>query len=94
MEGGALQQMYPMFSWHVGGHIGNGKNWYPWVHVGDCVGALLYAATNEKMEGGFNNVSPNPVTMSEFCRQLGVASNRWSWAHAPYFVIRVSERQI
>ena len=52
--------------------------------------ALLFAAKNSSVRGPFNDVSPNPVTMKEFCEKLGEATNRWSWAHAPYFSVRVS----
>mmetsp|Transcript_3594 Transcript_3594/g.4450 ORF Transcript_3594/g.4450 Transcript_3594/m.4450 type:complete len:237 (-) Transcript_3594:375-1085(-) len=37
-EGGALLQMLPLFNWHIGGHVGTGKQWFPWIHADDCAG--------------------------------------------------------
>jgi len=87
--GGALDNILPLFSWHIGGHVGNGGQYFPWIHVEDCVRAFLFAATNNNIKGPFNNVSPNPVTMGDFCKKLGVQMNRWSWAHAPYLAVRI-----
>jgi len=89
IEGGALAQMLPLFEWHIGGHVGNGQQWFPWVHVDDCARALIFAAKNSNITGPFNNASPNPVRMKEFCQALGAAKNRWSWAHAPYITVRL-----
>ena len=35
--GGALDNILPLFSWHIGGHVGNGGQYFPWIHVEDCV---------------------------------------------------------
>lgn len=53
-------------------------------------GALIFACKNKSLEGPFNNVAPAVVRMNDFCRELGRSTNRWSWAHAPYFAVRVS----
>jgi len=53
------------------------------------VGAFLHLMEKKEAEGPFNIVGPDPVTMAAFCQTLGQAMNRWSWAHAPYFAIRV-----
>jgi len=88
-EGGALEQMIPLFSWRVGGHAGNGQNYFSWIHGNDCARAFIHLIENEEATGAFNMVAPNPVTMATFCQTLGQAMNRWSWAHAPYFAVRI-----
>ena len=47
-QGGALKQMLPPFKAFVGGPIGNGKQWFPWIHLADEVGLILWA-----LDGGY-----------------------------------------
>src|SRR5579872_7366091 len=60
-EGGALAQMLPAFRAFVGGRLGSGKQWMPWIHIADVVQLFLYAAESGH-SGVWNAASPNPVT--------------------------------
>ena len=80
---GALAKMVPPFKFFVGGSLGNGKQWFPWIHLSDHVGLIEFIIKNEKASGPFNLTAPNPVTMSEFCKALGKVLHRPSWAPVP-----------
>ena len=80
---GALAKMVPPFKFFVGGRLGSGKQWFPWIHLDDEVGLIKFLIDNDKAEGPFNATAPNPVTMDEFCKALGKVLNRPSWAPVP-----------
>ena len=80
---GALAKMVPPFKFFVGGRLGSGKQWMPWIHIEDEVGLILFLMANENAHGAFNATAPNPVTMEEFCKALGNVLKRPSWAPVP-----------
>jgi uncharacterized protein len=86
--GGALERMILPFRLFVGGPIGSGKQWFPWVHLDDVIGALVFAIDTPAVSGPVNVVAPEPVTMSVFARELGAALHRPSWIPVPSFVLR------
>jgi len=75
-QGGALAKMLPPFRMGVGGRLGNGRQWMPWVHIDDVVGLLLHAAEKSDVKGPMNAVGPNPVTNREFTRTLASVLGR------------------
>ena len=80
---GALAKMVPPFKMFVGGPLGSGKQWMPWIHIEDEVGLLVFLMENEKARGAFNATAPNPVTMEEFAKALGDVLKRPSWVSVP-----------
>jgi len=87
-RGGALQQMLPPFKAFVGGPIGSGKQWFPWIHIADEVAAVVRAIDSD-LRGPVNLVSPGIVTMKEFARALGSALHRPSWAPVPAAALKI-----
>jgi uncharacterized protein (TIGR01777 family) len=84
---GALAKMVPPFKFFMGGRLGSGKQWFPWIHLEDEVGLIKFVIENDKAEGAFNLTSPNPVTMDQFCKALGKVLNRPAWAPVPASVL-------
>lgn len=84
---GALAKMVPPFQWGIGGPLGSGKQWFPWVHIQDLVGMILFAIQRADVAGPFNACAPNPVRMKDFCASLGKVLDRPSWASVPGFVL-------
>jgi uncharacterized protein (TIGR01777 family) len=87
-DGGALPKLLLPFRIFVGGHIGTGMQWFPWIHKDDVIGGMLFAAENSLLSGPVNLVSPNPVRMRDFCAALGRAMRRPSWMHVPELVLK------
>ena len=80
---GALAKMVTPFKFFVGGSLGSGKQWMPWIHIEDEVGLILFLMDSTNAQGSFNATAPNPVTMEKFSNALGKVLNRPSWASVP-----------
>ncbi|MDW7772592.1 MAG: TIGR01777 family oxidoreductase [Desulfobulbaceae bacterium] len=89
-DGGALPKMLLPFKLGLGGRLGNGRQYMSWIHIDDLVGIMLYAAANEKMQGPYNGVSPQPVTNRDFTRALAEALHRPAPLPVPGFVLRLA----
>ena len=87
-KGGALEKMLPPFKAFVGGPIGSGKQWFPWIHVADEVAAILWCIDHE-VTGPMNLAAPGIVTMKEFAKALGHALHRPSWAPVPAAPLKI-----
>ena len=74
-NGGALKKMLPPFRAFVGGKIGSGRQWMSWIHLDDLVGIIRYAIEHP-LNGVVNGTAPNPVTNSQFTRELAAAMHR------------------
>jgi uncharacterized protein (TIGR01777 family) len=86
--GGALAKMLPPFKAGLGGSIGTGKQYMPWIHLDDLVGIYLAALDNATFSGAINASAPGPVTNKEFGKALGKALHRPAMAPVPAFVIK------
>ena len=89
-EGGALQQMATPFKLFAGGPIGSGKQWFPWIHIEDEVALFLWTLDHDGASGPINAAAPGAQTMKEFCRSLGRALHRPSWAPVPGPVLKLA----
>jgi uncharacterized protein (TIGR01777 family) len=87
-EGGALEKMLPFFKLGVGGPVAGGKQYVPWIHLDDVVGALL-ACLDGELSGPVNVNAPEPVTNKEFARTLGKVLNRPAFAPVPALAVKV-----
>lgn len=69
--GGALPQMLPPFKMGLGGKVGNGKQYWPWISIEDIVRVIRFAMDNETLSGPINACAPQHTTNKEFTRALG-----------------------
>lgn len=88
-EGGALEKMIPPFKFFIGGPLGSGKQWMPWIHRKDLVSIIQFILQSGKVAGAVNATAPYPVTMKEFCQKLASALGRPSWAPVPAFALKL-----
>lgn len=86
--GGALEKMSLAFRYFLGGPPGTGSQWFSWVHIDDLVRMILYACVDDKWDGVYNATAPQPVTLGQFCRELGKALGRPSWLPVPGQAVR------
>ncbi len=88
--GGALAKLLPLFRLGLGGNLGDGRAWMPWLTLRDAVGILRFCVENENLRGAVNAVAPNPVTNAEFTRALASAVHRPAILPAPAFALRLA----
>jgi uncharacterized protein (TIGR01777 family) len=88
-QGGALAKMLPPFKAGVGGPIGSGRQYMPWIHLDDLVGIYLAAIDNPAFQGPINASAPEPVTNKAFAKALGRAIHRPAVAPVPGFTIKL-----
>ena len=86
-EGGALGKMLPAFRFFLGGPLGDGKQWFTWIHRKDVVRLVVQALADDKYRGVYNATAPEPVRMGEVCDALGGILSRPNWAPVPPFVL-------
>ncbi len=87
--GGALPSMLLPFRFFVGGRMGGGRQWFPWIHISDEVNAIRFLIDREDVSGVFNLTAPNPVTNGEFSDILGKQLGRPSAVPMPAFLLRL-----
>lgn len=87
--GGALEKMLTPFKMGVGGPLGSGTQYFPWIHAEDVSRALYFAITEEQLDGPFNVCAPNPVSMKTFASELGRVMGRPSALAVPEFALRL-----
>lgn len=88
-EGGALSKMKLPFKMGVGGPIGNGKQYMPWIHLDDMLNAILWLLDNPTLKGPFNLVAPYAVRNEQFAAMLGQAMHRPAFMRTPAAAIKV-----
>jgi uncharacterized protein (TIGR01777 family) len=88
-RGGALGKMLLPFKLGLGGPVGRGTQWMPWIHIDDLVAAFRHVVSNEDIVGAVNATTPNPVTNAEFSRALGKALHRPAVLPAPAFALKL-----
>jgi uncharacterized protein (TIGR01777 family) len=86
----AFQRMVLPFKLFVGGPIGGGRQWLPWVHIADEVGAIRFLMSHPKAAGPFNLTAPETVTNAGFGRTLGQVLGRPSFMPVPGFAMRLA----
>jgi uncharacterized protein len=86
---GALSKMLPPFRMFVGGALGSGAQYMPWIHKDDWVRLVTWTISHEAARGPLNATAPSPVTNAEFSKALGRALKRPSLLPAPPFALRL-----
>jgi hypothetical protein len=86
---GALPKMLPPFKMFVGGPLGSGTQYMPWIHGDDWTRLATWTISHEAARGPLNLTAPNPVTNAEFSKALGRALHRPSLLPAPPFALRL-----
>jgi uncharacterized protein len=89
-EGGALPKMALPFRLFAGGPVGSGRQWVPWIHSEDEVGAICFLLDRPTARGAFNLAAPDAATNRELSRAIGRALHRPSLLPAPAFAMRLA----
>ena len=84
-----LKPMMLVWKLGLGGRLGNGRQWWPWVHIDDVTAAIRFVIENEKVSGPVNVVSPRAVRQAEFAKAFGRALHRPVFTWAPGIALRL-----
>lgn len=87
--GGFLSQMLPAFRLGLGGRLGDGQQYFPWIHRKDVVSVILWLLDQSDIDGAWNLTSPTPVTNAEFTQILGQVLHRPTWLPVPAPLLRL-----
>nr|XP_020029654.1 epimerase family protein SDR39U1 isoform X1 [Castor canadensis] len=87
--GGAIGHMLLPFRLGLGGPIGSGHQFFPWIHIGDLAGILTHALEAGHVHGVLNGVAPaSTTTNAEFAQALGAALGRPAFIPVPSTVVQ------
>ena len=88
-EGGFLSRLLLPFKLALGGPIGNGRQWMPWVHINDQIGLIDFLLHKQDASGPYNACAPHPVRNREFAKTLGQVLHRPAFMPMPAFALKV-----
>jgi len=88
-DGGALAQMLFPFEFGIGGPMGNGKQWFSWIHRDDLIRLIIHLINDDAIEGAVNATAPEPVTNKTFSKALGKAMKRPAVLPLPAFQVKL-----
>lgn len=87
-QGGMLARLHLPFSLGLGGRLGSGTQWMPWVHMDDVVGLFDFLLHHPECQGVFNACAPGAVRNAEFTQALAAALHRPAILPAPAWALR------
>ncbi len=89
-EGGALARMLPVFRLGLGGPLGSGKQYFPWIHIRDLARLLIFVMDQKDVQGPVNAAVPDPPRQKDFARALGRAVGKPAFLPVPGFVLKMT----
>ena len=89
-EGGFLSRLLLPFKLGLGGRIGNGRQWMPWIHIDDQIALIDFLLHRDDASGPYNACAPNPVRNRDFTKALGRVLNRPTVVPMPELVLKVA----
>jgi uncharacterized protein (TIGR01777 family) len=88
-EGGMLQRLLPPFKMGMGGPIGTGRQWMPWVHIDDQIALIDFLVSHEDARGPYNACAPSPARNRDFARTLASVLHRPAFMPMPAVALRL-----
>jgi uncharacterized protein (TIGR01777 family) len=89
-KGGAFGSLFPLFRFGLGGRLGSGDQYWPFISLTDHIAALRFAIDDETLTGPVNFTVPEPLTNREITRAMGRALHRPTIASVPAFALRAA----
>jgi len=87
---GALEKLIKPFKFFVGGRLGSGKQYFPWIHIEDLTEMYIFAMENQKIRGGLNGTAPQQVTNKELTKIIGKVIKRPGLFPVPGFILKIA----
>ena len=92
-NGGAMPLIGAVFRMGLGGNLGDGKQWMPWIHVADIAGLVLHAIEHNELRGPLNAAGQAPIRNEEFTKAMGEVLKRPAFFAVPALVLRTLARE-
>ncbi len=86
----AFRSLILPFKFFVGGPIGNGRQYFPWIHIEDEVRAIRFLIEHEQAQGAYNLTAPQPLPNREVARIVGRVMHRPSLVPVPAFALKLA----
>lgn len=87
--GSAYEKLVRVLKTGLGGKLGNGRQWMPWIHVDDLRRAIVEAILNEQISGVVNGVAPKPERNADFTSKFAKRLGRWAIFPVPSVVLKL-----
>ncbi|WP_065261219.1 TIGR01777 family oxidoreductase [Pseudomonas bananamidigenes] len=89
VEGGFLSRLLLPFKLGLGGPLGNGRQWMPWIHIDDQIALIDFLLHRDQASGPYNACAPKPVRNREFARTLGSVLHRPAFMPMPALALKI-----
>ncbi|MBD7961994.1 TIGR01777 family oxidoreductase [Comamonas avium] len=89
-QGGMLARLLPLFKLGLGGKLGNGQQWMPWIHIDDQVRLIDHLLHQEDCNGPFNACAPEAVRNINFTQTLARSLHRPTMLPVPAWALRLA----
>lgn len=87
-NGGAMAVMIPAFKMFLGGRLGSGRQWFPWIHLQDLIAAHQFVLTHDEISGPVNFCAPRPLRNKNLTKTLGSKLSRPAVLPAPAIAVK------
>ena len=84
----AWKKMVLPIKLNLGGALGSGRQWYPWIHIKDLVNAVFHLINNTKKEGVFNLTAPEPIRQKDMAKNIASRLKRMAIFPVPGFILK------
>jgi uncharacterized protein (TIGR01777 family) len=88
-KAGLIGFLKPFYKWGIGGPIGNGKQWMPWIHVDDCAEIYVKASLGEIDSKIINAVAPEQIQNKSFSKTFSQVLRRPNFLFIPKFALKI-----
>ena len=89
-EGGAIPKMLPAFRLGLGGPLGSGEQWFPWLHVEDLYQGVRFLKGKTEIRGPVNFTAPEPIRQAEMAKLLGRLLKRPAFLPTPALAVKLA----
>jgi uncharacterized protein len=89
-EGAAFRKLKRLFKAGLGGRLGSGRQWMPWIHLEDLRAAMVHAVLSDGLTGAVHGTAPHPQRNQDFTRKLAAAVHRPAVLPVPGFALKLA----
>ncbi len=86
---GILNKMLPLYRYHLGGTIGNGRQYIPWIHIQDVVGVINFLIEHQECSGTYNVTAPHPQQQKDLSKTVSQLLSKSNFLHFPSALVRL-----